>query len=144
MPAPAWCIGTRGFEVEPDRFDPGRSDPDAAKSIDRYSYLPFGAGPRTCIGQNFAQWEATAGSSPRFFARSISSFERLPPEPRLRVTPGLRRECRCGCSRFDRSSVRAGGVIAIGRAPCLKLGLDDGLRLIPSDIQRIMSSIWRF
>jgi cytochrome P450 len=73
-----WC--------EPGRFDPSRFESEAAKARDRYSYLPFGAGPRVCIGQIFAQREATA-----VLATLLSSFQlRLrpghDPEPRLRVT----------------------------------------------------------
>lgn len=41
---------------DPDRFDPGRfSD---MKAIDRFTYLPFGDGPRVCIGASFALQEA--------------------------------------------------------------------------------------
>jgi cytochrome P450 len=39
---------------DPDAFDPSRFLPGARESIDRYAYLPFGAGPRVCIGQAFA------------------------------------------------------------------------------------------
>ncbi|HYO03785.1 MAG TPA: cytochrome P450 [Mycobacterium sp.] len=38
-------------------FDPDRFRPDAAKSIDRWQYVPFGAGPRTCVGDHFAMLE---------------------------------------------------------------------------------------
>ncbi|MCV2866257.1 cytochrome P450 [Defluviimonas sp. WL0075] len=41
---------------EPDRFDPSRFAD--SRVIDRYAYLPFGAGPRICIGASFALQEA--------------------------------------------------------------------------------------
>jgi cytochrome P450 len=43
----------------PDAFDPERFLGDARSNIDRFAYLPFGAGPRTCIGSAFALQEAT-------------------------------------------------------------------------------------
>ena len=71
---------------EPDRFDPSRFGPESAKALDRFCYLPFGAGPRTCIGQNFAQAEAIAvmASLLRSFRLTLRPGYR--PEPRLRVT----------------------------------------------------------
>lgn len=43
---------------DPDRFDPARFLP-GAEPPDRYAYLPFGAGPRVCVGAQFALTEAT-------------------------------------------------------------------------------------
>ncbi len=42
----------------PDRFVPWRFLPDQREKIERYAYLPFGAGPRVCIGASFALQEA--------------------------------------------------------------------------------------
>lgn len=41
---------------DPERFDPTRFLP-GAPAPDRFSYLPFGVGPRTCIGAAFALTE---------------------------------------------------------------------------------------
>jgi cytochrome P450 len=43
----------------PDLFDPARFLGAAKAEIPRFAYLPFGAGPRTCIGSSFALQEAT-------------------------------------------------------------------------------------
>jgi cytochrome P450 len=42
----------------PDAFDPSRFLPEIRNRIPRFTYLPFGAGPRTCIGSAFALQEA--------------------------------------------------------------------------------------
>ncbi|MCF3972494.1 cytochrome P450 [Paracoccus salsus] len=66
----------------PDAFDPDRFQ----TAPDRYAFLPFGAGPRICIGASFALQEAAiilATLLARF------RFEALPgvaPEPRLILT----------------------------------------------------------
>ncbi len=44
---------------QPDAFDPRRFLPGAREKIDRFAYLPFGAGPRVCIGAAFSLQEAT-------------------------------------------------------------------------------------
>ena len=45
--------------TDPDAFEPRRFLPGAREAIDRFAYMPFGAGPRVCIGMGFALQEAT-------------------------------------------------------------------------------------
>jgi cytochrome P450 len=42
----------------PEVFDPDRFDKERFDVIPHHAYLPFGGGPRTCIGQNFAMMES--------------------------------------------------------------------------------------
>jgi cytochrome P450 len=54
---------------QPEVFDPARFLPDAPVP-DRFAYLPFGIGPRVCIGAQFALTEATL-----VLAKMLQAFE---------------------------------------------------------------------
>jgi cytochrome P450 len=45
---------------DPDAFDPDRFLPEAKAARHRFQYLPFGGGPRLCVGMRFATIEALA------------------------------------------------------------------------------------
>ncbi|GAA6210244.1 cytochrome P450 [Cognatishimia sp. WU-CL00825] len=69
---------------DPDAFKPERFAD--RKTIDRYAYLPFGDGPRICIGASFAIQEAVI-----ILATLLSRFEFTPvqgrePEPVMILT----------------------------------------------------------
>ncbi|MFA8387654.1 MAG: cytochrome P450 [Pelagibaca sp.] len=69
---------------DPDRFDPGRWAKGARP--DRYAYLPFGDGPRICIGASFALQEAViilATLLGRFRFKSVKGVD---PDPVMIIT----------------------------------------------------------
>jgi cytochrome P450 len=68
-----WSIHHRAdIWPDPERFDPERflGNPD----IGRYDWMPFGAGPRACIGQHFSMLESVAT-----LAELVRDFEFVAP-----------------------------------------------------------------
>lgn len=60
---------------EPLTFDPDRFSPENSKGRDRWQYLPFGAGPRSCIADHFAMLEATLALATIIRRREIRSLD---------------------------------------------------------------------
>lgn len=70
----------------PDAFDPERFAPAMEAAIPRYQYMPFGAGPRICIGMAFAMIEATAILATLLREARFAPVEGREPMPVARVT----------------------------------------------------------
>jgi cytochrome P450 len=71
---------------DPDSFDPDRFRVDQIKTRPRYAYLPFGAGPRVCIGASFAMIEATVLLAILVHAFRFKAVKGHRPHPVARVT----------------------------------------------------------
>ncbi len=52
-----------GFWPDPLRFEPERFGPASSRAQHRYAYIPFGAGPRVCVGSHLGMLEATIVAS---------------------------------------------------------------------------------
>jgi cytochrome P450 len=75
---------------EPLRFDPDRFTPEAEKAIKKHAYLPFGAGPRICIGNHFALMEghlAVATLAQRVRLELAPGSRRVQMEPMITLRP---------------------------------------------------------
>jgi cytochrome P450 len=81
------------FWDDPERFDPERFHPDNTANRSRYAYIPFGAGPRFCVGNSLGMMEAVFVIA--MISRELTLFTKpgyqVVPEPMmsLRVKGGL-------------------------------------------------------
>jgi cytochrome P450 len=117
---PAWTIGRRalaewevaGFTVtegslilaspwvthrdprwwpDPARFDPLRFTDEAKASRPRFAYYPFGAGPRICVGEQFAWMEGVlilASVLQRWHLELVDGVNEIVPAPSITLRPG--------------------------------------------------------
>jgi cytochrome P450 len=77
------------FFPDPFKFDPERWAPEARESRPKFSYFPFGGGPRVCIGEQFAWMEgalliATLGQR---WKLSLAPGQRVEPKAMITLRP---------------------------------------------------------
>jgi len=79
---------------DPERFDPGRFTPEQDAARPKFAYMPFGGGPRGCIGNQFAMVEAQliVASVAQRYRVELAPGQNITPEPliTLRPAPGIR------------------------------------------------------
>ena len=75
----------RGLWDDPDAFDPSRFLGERRERIDRFAYIPFGAGPRVCIGMPFAMQEGIIilANLLRAFRFELVAGHRVMPQQRV-------------------------------------------------------------
>ena len=74
---PIWALHRHEMWWEqPQAFDPGRFAPENRAKLNKYQYLPFGAGPRVCVGADFAMMQARI-----ILATLIQAFRFSPASP---------------------------------------------------------------
>ena len=78
----------RYFE-EPETFRPERWMSNLARELPRFAYMPFGGGPRICIGQRFAMIEAILilTTVAQRFSGELQSDRNVTPFPSITLRP---------------------------------------------------------
>lgn len=75
---------------EPLLFDPERWTPENGAARPKFSYFPFGAGPRLCIGEQFAWMEGVliiATLAKNWIVRLVPRQKKVKPKPLLILLP---------------------------------------------------------
>ena len=81
---------------DPDVFDPGRFSSEREKTIRQGTYLPFGFGPRVCVGAGFAGVESALiiAHLARCFDFAVEDAGHVRPVARLTTRPAEQISCR--------------------------------------------------
>src|ERR1700754_2759314 len=82
---PPWVTHRHpGFWEQPERFEPERFTPEREATRHRHAYVPFGTGPRACIGQYFSMLEAVIA-----LAVIIQHYELEATSAQIALDPGI-------------------------------------------------------
>ena len=85
-----WVMHRDGrFFERPEEFEPERWENNLMKRLPKLAYLPFGGGPRVCIGNSFAMMEATLllAAIARKFKLGLSADQAAAPFPSITLRP---------------------------------------------------------
>ena len=74
------------FYDDPLRFDPDRFTPEARAARPRFTYFPFGAGSRQCIGESFAWMEGVLAIATIASRWRMTYLGAAPPVPQAKIT----------------------------------------------------------
>jgi cytochrome P450 len=74
---------------EPFKFDPERWTPEARESRPKFSYFPFGGGPRVCIGEQFAWMEGVllVATIAQQWKMCLAPDQIIEPKPMITLRP---------------------------------------------------------
>jgi cytochrome P450 len=85
----------------PDAFEPERFLGERGKAIPPYAYIPFGGGPRVCIGQRFAMQEAVIIAATMARNLRVLDVPEHPVEPEPGITLRAKHGIRIRLERRD-------------------------------------------
>ena len=71
------------FWPEPEKFDPERFSPENKEKIHRFAYMPFGLGPRNCVGMRLAQFVVKIAVVTLLQRYKIEPSDKLPVPPKI-------------------------------------------------------------
>jgi cytochrome P450 len=77
------------YFADPAAFRPERWDNDFAATLPRFAYIPFGGGPRICVGNRFAMMEAVLilATVAQRFQMALASDQPVVPQPSITLRP---------------------------------------------------------
>lgn len=73
----------------PDKFEPERFLPEREKALPKFAYMPFGGGPRICIGNAFALMEAhlILAAIAQRYRLHLTAGQTVEPLPQITMSP---------------------------------------------------------